>query len=71
MLRFDGISTSSCLCASIECVRQSVIRTSPLFGHLQEVLIMLSESNQVDLPVLVLFVSCLFACSRVVAIRES
>ena len=66
MLRFDGISTSSCLCASIESIRQSVIR-SPLFGYLREVLIILSESNQVDLPVLVMFfVSCLFACSRVV-----
>ncbi len=70
MLRFDGISTSSCSCALIECVRQSVVG-SPLFGHLQEVLIILRESNQVDLPVLVLFVSCLFACSRVVAIREA
>jgi hypothetical protein len=70
LLCFDGISTSSCLRASIECVRQSVIR-SPLFGHLREVLIKLSESNQVDLPVLVLFVSCLFACSRVVYTQAS
>jgi hypothetical protein len=70
LLCFDGISTSSCLRASIGCVRQSVIR-NPLFGHLREVLIKLSESNQVDLPVLVLFVSCLFACSRVVYTQAS
>ncbi len=62
LLCFNGISSTSCLRASIEWVRQSVIR-NPLFGHLQDVLIKLSESNQVDLPVLVLFVSCLFACS--------
>jgi hypothetical protein len=70
LLCFDGISTSSCLRASIGCVRQSIIR-NPLFGHLREVLIKLSESNQVDLPVLVLFVSCLFARSRVVYTQAS
>ena len=58
LLCFDGIR------ASIECVRQSDLQ-NPVFGHLREVLIDLSESNQVDLPLLVLFVSCLFACSRV------
>ena len=59
-----------CLHASIECERQSDLQ-NPVFGHLWEVLIDLSESNQVDLLVLVLFVSCLFACSRVVDTQAS
>jgi hypothetical protein len=65
----DGLITSSCLRASIECVRQSVLQ-NPVFGHLQEVLIHLSESNQVNLPVLVLFDGCLFTCSRVVYTKQ-
>ena len=65
----DGLITSSCLRASIECVRQSVLQ-NPVFGHLREVLIHLSESNQVDLPVLVLFDGCLFTCSRVVYTKQ-
>ena len=65
LLCFDGIVTSFYLCALIECVRQSVT-LNLLFGQIQEVLIHLSESNKVNLTVLVLFVSCLFARSRVV-----
>ena len=42
-LCFDGISMS-CLCASIEFVRQSVI-WNPVFGHLQEILIDMSDSK--------------------------
>jgi hypothetical protein len=56
--------------ASIECIRQSDDK-NPIFGGLREILIDLSESNKVDLPVLVLFVSCQFACSRVVYTQGS
>ena len=60
----------SCLHALIECVRQSVLQ-NPVFGHLLEVLIHLSQSNQVNLPVLLLLDSCLFTCSRVVYTQAS
>ena len=70
VLCLDGLFTLSCLRALIECERQSVLQ-NPVFGHLQEVLIHLSESNQVNLLVLVLFLSCLLACSRVVYTQAS
>jgi hypothetical protein len=57
LLCFDEIITSFYLCALIECVRQSVT-LNPVFGQMQEALIHLSESNQVNLTVLVLFVGC-------------
>ena len=70
LLCLDGLFTLSCLRALIECERQSVLQ-NPVFGHLQEVLIHMSESNQVDPPVFVLLDSCLFTCSRVVYTQAS
>jgi hypothetical protein len=52
-------------------VCKAICHIESVFGHLQEVLIHLSESNQFDLLVLVLFVPCLFACSRVVCTQAS
>jgi hypothetical protein len=70
LVAFGWVITSSCLRALIECERQYVLK-NPVFGHLQEILIHLSVSNQVDLPLLVLFDSCLFTCSRVVYTQAS
>ena len=60
LLCFDGIVTSSCLCALIECVRQPVTKY-PVFGHLQEALIWVNQTRSIYRYWFCLSVVCLHA----------